>query len=184
MPYPIHPISHPFITPYPVYPISQAPFQPPTAPSQCTPSHPFLEAPHPTSLLPPVYTCSALPNACSTPSPCMTSTKCTLSHHHPPFIYPLLSPSHSFSPPHSTLPTQCTPSHTFPPLLAPLPTPYKEKLCLLVMSMPASELLTIAMQQAVQFVLDHILWASHNSFSQWLHHRKIPLITQTVATIH
>ncbi|XP_033640880.1 uncharacterized protein LOC117301103 [Asterias rubens] len=60
----------------------------------------------------------------------------------------------------------------------------KEKLCLLVMSMPASELLTIAMQQAVQFVLDHILWASHNSFSQWLHHRKIPLITQTVATIH
>ncbi|XP_038051356.1 uncharacterized protein LOC119724397 [Patiria miniata] len=55
----------------------------------------------------------------------------------------------------------------------------KEKLCLLVMSMPASELLTIEMQQAVQFVLEHILWASRTSFLQWLNHRKIPVIIQT-----
>ncbi|PIK42974.1 hypothetical protein BSL78_20155 [Apostichopus japonicus] len=54
----------------------------------------------------------------------------------------------------------------------------KEKLCLLVMSMPASHLLTIPAQQALKYVLDEILWASSESLSQWLNHRKIPLILQ------
>nr|XP_054772773.1 uncharacterized protein LOC129280446 [Lytechinus pictus] len=52
----------------------------------------------------------------------------------------------------------------------------KEKLCLLVMSMPASDLLTIPMQLAIVFVLEEILWAPPRALAQWLHHKKVPLI--------
>ncbi|XP_072041222.1 uncharacterized protein [Amphiura filiformis] len=52
----------------------------------------------------------------------------------------------------------------------------KEKLCLLMMSMPASQLLTIPMQQAIQFVMDNIILAPPEYFSQWLQQRKIPQI--------
>ncbi|KAJ8020627.1 hypothetical protein HOLleu_40265 [Holothuria leucospilota] len=54
----------------------------------------------------------------------------------------------------------------------------KEKLCLLVMSMPASQLLTIPAQQALKYVLEEILWASSDCLPQWLNHRKIPMILQ------
>ncbi|XP_072175934.1 uncharacterized protein [Diadema setosum] len=52
----------------------------------------------------------------------------------------------------------------------------KEKLCLLVMSMPASDLLTIPMQLAIVFVLEEILWAPPKALVQWLHHKKVPVV--------
>lgn len=52
----------------------------------------------------------------------------------------------------------------------------QEKLCLLVMSMPASDLLTIPMQLAIAFVLEEIFWAAPRALAQWLHHKKVPLI--------
>ncbi|XP_071956751.1 uncharacterized protein [Antedon mediterranea] len=52
----------------------------------------------------------------------------------------------------------------------------KEKLCLLVMSIPAVDLLTVAMQQAIRFILEKILDALPTAFPSWLNHRKLPLI--------
>ncbi|XP_070534245.1 uncharacterized protein [Ptychodera flava] len=52
----------------------------------------------------------------------------------------------------------------------------KERLCLIVMSLPADELMTIHMQMALYFVLENILNAPPEFFSNWLAHRKIPIV--------
>ncbi|XP_033117414.1 uncharacterized protein LOC117117269 [Anneissia japonica] len=52
----------------------------------------------------------------------------------------------------------------------------KEKLCLLVMSIPAVDLLTVAMQQAIRFILEKILDGLPTAFPSWLRHRNLPLI--------
>lgn len=52
----------------------------------------------------------------------------------------------------------------------------KAKLCLLVMSLPAYDILKICMQQAMKYVLETILLGELSMLVDWLGHRKIPLI--------
>ncbi|XP_061187152.1 uncharacterized protein LOC133195281 [Saccostrea echinata] len=50
----------------------------------------------------------------------------------------------------------------------------KAKLCLLLMSLPASELFTIPVQRGLKFVLEVIFQAEDHLLGEWLQHRKVP----------
>lgn len=52
----------------------------------------------------------------------------------------------------------------------------REKLCLLVMSFPATEICTDPCQLAVLFVLEDILHGPSDMMAHWLHLRKLPII--------
>ncbi|KAK3087373.1 hypothetical protein FSP39_005161 [Pinctada imbricata] len=50
----------------------------------------------------------------------------------------------------------------------------KAKLCLIVMSLPAYEALTIAMQKAIKYVMENILLGEEKQLLEWFKYRKIP----------
>ncbi|XP_013382545.1 uncharacterized protein LOC106153240 [Lingula anatina] len=49
----------------------------------------------------------------------------------------------------------------------------KEKLCLLTMSLQASEICSPPVQGAIRFVLEDIIGGSYEMFERWIHHRKL-----------
>ncbi|CAC5422717.1 unnamed protein product [Mytilus coruscus] len=50
----------------------------------------------------------------------------------------------------------------------------KAKLCLIVMSLPAHEICTVAFQTAIKFVLERIMLHDLRNFTDWLQLRKVP----------